>query len=99
MRRIERLGAELAYAIRERDSRRELYDHADARVRKIEREILEASTNALEADTASQPRVPDERPTEQIQRVGPLLECPGAPHCYLAGQVHAHDDHGIIWQS
>jgi hypothetical protein len=96
MRRIERLGAELAYAIRERDSRRVLWEHADARVREIERQILEGSTDALEADTTSQPRVPDDRPTEQF--AAPAFEtCPGSEcWAYRQGQDHAHLG-GRIW--
>ncbi len=87
MRRVEKLGIELAYALRERDSRRQLWESADAEVRRIERALLDTSPKV---ETGSQPAVsPDEtviiRPGETR-----LLECPGAPYCHLAGQMHTH---------
>lgn len=83
MRRIEKLGIELAYAMRTRDSRRQLWEHADAEVRRLERELLEVS---LTDDTGSQPVIGEER----------LYECPGPSVCYMAGQVHVHDSSGAV---
>ncbi len=103
MRRIERLGAELAYALRERDSRRALYERSDAQVRELERQILEASSNALEADTASQPRVPDDRPTEQFEALMAMLPerapCPGPSACAWWEVEHVHDHRGQVWKT
>jgi hypothetical protein len=97
MRRIERLGAELAYALRVRASRRDLWEAADSEVRRLEEEILGGDARELEADTNSFPAVPDDRPTERFHAPAQVA-CPGMAFCALA----ANDDHvhlatGQIW--
>jgi len=93
VRHIERLGAELAYALRMRNERRSAYERADTEVRRIEAEILEASSNSLERDTASQPTVGDERPTETLEHD----PCPGPAYCAWAGAAHVHDQNGGVY--
>jgi hypothetical protein len=97
MRRIERLGTDLAYAIRMRAERRDLWEAADNEVRRIEAEILEQNTQELEADTNGFPVVPDDRPTERF-RAPEQVMCPGQAFCALAGnEDHVHLATGQVW--
>lgn len=98
MRRVERLGVELAYALRMRNERRSAYEKADQEVRRLEETILAADGRELDADTASHPVVPDDRPTERFD--GPEFEqCPGQTcSAWRQGQDHAHLG-GRIWAS
>lgn len=96
MRRVEKLGADLAYAMREMRSRRELYEVAAAEVRRIESAILAADASE---ETGSQPVVPVEPAAAATERFeAPVFEeCPGwSCPAHRQSKEHAHIG-GRIW--
>ena len=97
MRRIERLGIELAYAKRVLESRRQSYQYAADEVSRIEKEILAMDGRELEADTGSQPAVDLAAPETERFEAPVFDQCDGAgvcpywngPHSHIGGRVLA----------
>lgn len=98
MRRVEKLGIDMAYAMRELRSRRELYELASEEVKRIEQAILAADASE---ETGSQPAVPVEQPVAPTERFNaPVFEeCPGSEcWAYRQGKGHSHLA-GRIWHN
>lgn len=98
MRRVEKLGIDMAYAMRELRSRRELYELASEEVKRIEQAILAADASE---ETGSQPAVSMEAITPPTERFNaPVFEeCPGSEcWAYRQGKEHSHLA-GRIWHN
>ncbi len=92
MRKIEKLGVEMAMLIRRKAAALEELEHVDAEIAKLRRELVNMPADALYKDTAELAQVGDERPTVTFQAIpheemyGP---CPGPQTC-PSQRPHVH---------
>ncbi len=92
MKKIEKLGVQLAMLIRRKDAALAELDYVEKAISKLRRELIEMPVDALYKDTAELAQVGDERPTVTFQAIpheemyGP---CPGPQTC-PSQRPHVH---------